>query len=205
MAESATVDPELLTPADVMDEQLSELVDALAATGAEVFLTNMPHVTLLPITEEKRLAAIEAAVAAAAGVGGDTDAAAVAEEVAVAARIAEVDAMADVYNEQLLTHAARHGNVHVVDFAGRVADVEQEPIVADGEELTIDKLGGLLSTDGIHFSDAGYAMVGNLVLDAIEAELGIAVPRADMAEVVRGDPYAPSALRDAGVEPDDCD
>ena len=205
LVESAVVEPELLTPADQMDEQLGELVDALAQTGAEVFLTNMPHVTLLPITEEKRQAAIAAAVAAAAGSGGDVDAAAVEEEEAVDARIAEVDAMADTYNAQLDAHAARHANVHVVDFAGKVAEVEVEPLEVDGQVLTIGKLGGLLSTDGIHFSDAGYAMLGNLVLEAIESELGVVVPQADMGAVVAGDPYALGALRQAGVEPDDCD
>ena len=69
---------------------------------------------------------------------------------------------------------------------------------------TVQKFGGLLGTDGVHFSDAGYAMVANLFIDAINAELGLDIPPIDLEPIVRADRASPAALVDAGLPIDQC-
>ncbi len=204
IVEGTGIDPDKLTDEALFRDKLGELLDRTAATGAEVFVANIPRVTLLPATEEKVQAAVRLAEIDAENRGEDPVAAAAAEEEAQRALVAEIEAAGERFNAILDELAANHPTVHVVDFAGRVAEIEETGLHIDGQTVTVDKLGGLLSTDGVHFSDTGYAMVANLFLDAIEAELGVAVPRIDLGPVLRADPYSPSNLRAAGLDPEAC-
>jgi hypothetical protein len=71
----------------------------------------------------------------------------------------------------------------------------------DGQLFKVEKLGGLLSVDGIHFSDTGYALLGNLYITEINRVLGLEVPQADLAVVALTDPFAPATMIDGGLDP----
>jgi lysophospholipase L1-like esterase len=204
VVEGSFVDPDRLTPLDEIRGHMKRLVDRLAATDAVVFLANMPRPTLLPVTAEKRRAFIADAVARAEANGTDTDAAEATATLDIDARIAVVEQAWLDYNAALDELTAPHANVHVVDFATAVAEIEATPLTIDGTVVTVQKFGGLLSVDGVHFSDTGYAVLANLFLDAIAVETGVDIPRIDLGPVLAADPHGASALRAGGVEPNEC-
>ncbi len=205
VVESQFIDTEKLTPVDDVRRDLTELVDRLEATGAEVFLANMPRATLLPATADKRAAAIERARSYAESIGEDVDQAVADETLAVDGRIAEVEERGYAYNAILEELAATRPTIHVVDFAGRVAEIEADELEIGGPTLSIRKFGGLLSTDGVHFSDTGYAMVANKFIETINADLGLSLEAIDLVPVLAGDPYSPAALAEGGLVVSSCD
>lgn len=205
IVEGATIDPSRVTPDEVFRPKLEELVARTAGTGAEVFLANMPRPTTLPATDEKIRAAVHAAEELATLNGEDPVAAGAAELADQEERASRVDEAGARFNAMLEEVAADYPNVHVVDFAGEVERIQAEGLMVDGATLSVRKLDGLLSTDGVHFSDTGYAMLANLFLDAIEADLGVVVPRADLGLALATDPYAPDALLGQGLDVTACD
>jgi lysophospholipase L1-like esterase len=183
------IEPNLIPPLDEFEADLRTLLDALEATGAETFLATVPRPTLLPVTAERAVVMRES---------GATE-----EEVGTA--VAAVEAMALAYNASLQVIASERPTVHVVDLAAAVVELEADGgLEVGGQWLTLGKMGGLLSLDGIHFSDVGYALVANLFLEAMQEALGWDVSLVDLEEVVAGDPFSPAALRAAGLEPDLC-
>ncbi|MBT3221103.1 MAG: SGNH/GDSL hydrolase family protein [Proteobacteria bacterium] len=186
---SEAVDPTLLTPLDEFEEALVELVERMAATNAEVFLSNMPRATLLPLTKIRRQAALER---------GETE-----EE--VDARLDEIEAMGDAYNAILAVEAAKFDNVHLVDLATEVATIEADGLQVGDQKLSVDKFDGLLSTDGIHFSDLGYAMIANLFIDKMNQVMDLDITEVDLVEVIEGDFHSPQALIDGGLDLDSCE
>ena len=204
IVESLYVDTTKLTPVPQLRADLTELVDRLEATGAEVFLANMPRATVLPATADKREAAIRRARLSAENAGTDVDLAVAEETAAVDARIAEVESVGAEYNAILAELAAARPTIHLVDFAGRVAEVERDELTVDGVQLSIRKFGGLLSTDGVHFSDTGYAMLANVFVETLNADLGMNLETIDLAPVLAADPYSPTALADGGLVVGDC-
>ncbi len=202
---SSFVDPDQLTPPEELRIDLSDLLDRLEATGAEVFVANMPRATLLPATADKRAAAIEQARQIAEQTGADPIQAMADEEIAVDARIQTVEDVGDEYNAILDELAASRPTIHVVDFGGLVAEVEATGLEVNGQVLTVRKFGGLLSTDGVHFSDAGYAMVANLFIEKINDDLGLSLEPLDLGPIVEADPFSPTALVEGGLDPSLCD
>jgi lysophospholipase L1-like esterase len=183
------IDPDLIPPLDAFEANLRVLLNAVEATGAETFLATVPRPTLLPVTAERGLLMREE---------GATP-----EEVQAA--VEQVEAMALAYNAAFEAMAADRPTVHVVDLATAVAELEADGgFEVGGQWLTLEKMGGLLSLDGIHFSDVGYALVASLFLEAMEEALGWEVPGIDLEEILADDPFSPAALRAAGLEPDLC-
>ncbi len=183
------IDPTLIPPLDEFEADLRILLDALEATGAETFLSTVPRPTLLPVTAERSLVMRES---------GATE-----EEVATA--VASVEEIALAYNATFKAIASERPTVHVVDLAAAVVELETDGgLEVGGQWLTLDKLGGLLSLDGIHFSDVGYALVANLFLEAMQETLGWEVSPVDLEEVVADDPFSPASLQAAGLDPDLC-
>jgi lysophospholipase L1-like esterase len=166
--------------AEILDG-IAEVVETLAATGAEVFLANLPGTSLLPVTAEKRRISIEAGV---------TD---------VDQRIAALDALTDRANQALAAAAAGHANVHVVDLHGWAARIAVDGIAVGDQVLRPAKFGGLVGLDGIHFTDTGYAVVANVFLQAINAAWNTSFPQVDLAPVLADDPESPVALAAAGL------
>jgi len=199
------IDPALITPFDELDADLTAVVTRLAATGAQVFLANMPRPSILPLTGTKKQRMIDAAVDAAHEAGDDPVAAAAEAEAAAEAAIAETDSRTEEMNARLAELADAHINVHVVDLAAAVDEVADNGLNAGAEVLTTKKFGGLLSFDGVHFTDTGYAFVANVFIGAINGELGTDVPLIDLARVVKDDPGSPKAIARAGLDVSQCD
>jgi lysophospholipase L1-like esterase len=182
------IDPSRMTSEQDFAADLVTLLDRLDATGAEVVLATLPRPSLLPATGEQERRMLADGVA----------------EAEIDAAVAEVDARAAAFDALLREEAAARPRVHVVDLAARVGTIAAEGLPVGDEVLRIEKFGGLLSLDGVHFSDTGYALLANLFADQIEADFGVAVPRVDLADVAATDPSRPAALLDAGLQPDAC-
>jgi hypothetical protein len=67
-----------------------------------------------------------------------------------------------------------------------------------GMHLEPRAFGGLLSLDGLHFSDTGYALLAAEFAEAINAALGTRIPELDLGAVMAEDPYSVERLRAAG-------
>jgi hypothetical protein len=89
--------------------------------------------------------------------------------------------------------------VHVFDLASEVQKILGNGVDVNGVHLTGAKLGGLLSLDHMHFSDTGYAVLANFVIDTLNAALGTHIPSVDLAAVNASDPFSPANLAAAGV------
>jgi len=157
-----------------ISELLPPIVERLAATGAEVFLADTPNPEILE-----------------GSVGGSSPG----EEEAI---------LSQEYNAILVEVAADYPNVHVVPLSARADLMVEEGLLVGDEALNHHMLGGLLSFDGLHFSDSGYALAAQLFVDEINASLGTDMPDVDMGQIVAGDMHTPSAVRSAGREPSDC-
>ena len=174
---SAPVSFELLTEEDPFVADLELALERLAATGAEVFLSNLPRVDRLP-----RIAQA----------GHDP------------AELAIVSERGERFNALLDEHAGRHDNIHVVDAYGFVEE-NPDGLEGDGFRLSLSTLGGLISYDGVHFTDTANALIAQLIADAITEELGIEVPEVPLATVLAKDPHSPFVLEVYDRDPEDCE
>lgn len=161
---------------------LRTVLGRLDATGAHVFLATGPDATLLPRYDAK-VAALRAQGFSDAEARGWRD---------------ELRARIGRFNAILLAEAAQHPRVRVVDLAAKVQEVFERGLDVGGTHLGPAPFGGLLSLDGMHFSDTGYAVLANAFLEAMNEELGAALPLVDVKAVHAADPYAVAALRAAG-------
>jgi len=181
------IDPSFSTPVDELKEDLRLFVDRMAATGAQVFLADLPKPSMLPVTQKKQ-AIMER--------DGVTD---------VVARIETIDAMAVEINAALALEAARFDNVHLVPIASHVATLEVEGLPVGDQLLHTKPFGGLLGLDGVHFTNTGYALVANAFIMTINETLDTDVPLIDLAAVMATDPESPKAIQAAGFDPALCD
>ncbi|MCO4768894.1 MAG: hypothetical protein KDA24_02615 [Deltaproteobacteria bacterium] len=156
------------TAVEDMEENLPPLIARLAATGAEVFLADMPDISILrgslgdePLGEDEQ-------------------------------------SLADEVNAVLYAEVDRHDNVHVVPVAERALQIATDGLELGDQTLNGEMLGGILSFDGLHFSSTGYALVADMFVDTINNELGTAVPAIDVAAVLAEDIHSPNAVLDAG-------
>lgn len=166
-----------LTEEAAYEADLVFTLERLAATGAEVFLVNLPKVDRLPRIIQAEHDPYELAIVVERG---------------------------QRFNQLLDEHAAHHSNIYVVDA---YSYVEEHPDgLTQGEyTFSMGTLGGLISYDGIHFTDTGNAMVAQLVLDAITEELGVELPEVPMVSVVTRDPHSPMVSEVYGRDVDACD
>jgi hypothetical protein len=171
------VDFDRLTEEADFTADLEETLDRLAATGAEVFLANIPRVDRLP-----RIAQVH----------HDPD------------ELAIVLERAERFNALLSEHAAAHDTIHIVDTYQYVED-HPDGLVTDRFTLSLGTLGGLISFDGVHFSDTGNALVTQLFIEAIEDTLGVDFPELPLASILARDPHSPFVLEVHGRDPAACD
>jgi len=189
------IDVELATPLEEMEADLVRVVARLAATGAYVFLGNLPAPNLLPVTSAKRtsmLAAVEEEARAELAAEIDT-------------QIDEIVIRAAACNDALQTQADLYPNVFVVDLAIATKGLAAAGLTVGDQHLNTGKFGGLLGLDGIHFTDTGYALIANLFLNAINKELGVDIPYVDFHAILERDMESPKNLKAQGVDGSLCD
>jgi hypothetical protein len=128
-------------------------IDAvLAQLPGEAWVANLTAPSLLPVSRDT--------VAQAVDRGDDTEEHQLAE-------LAEVDALAARLNTHLAEAAP--ANVHVVDLADAVAALADSGLEVGDQTYTIEKFGGLVSLDGLHFTPVGNGFLANTFLDAMGA------------------------------------
>jgi lysophospholipase L1-like esterase len=176
-----------MTPLETYLANIDRAVDALAATGAQVFLANLPSPVDLPFFQAKRARLAEE---------GMTENAALV--------FAAIHEGVVAGNARLATQAEGFDTVHVVDIAGLVSGWMTQGVQVGDERLWIEQYGGLIGLDGLHFSDTAYALVANAMLARINIVMGASVALIDVVEVWRHDRERPEALRDDGLEVSAC-
>ncbi len=82
-------------------------------------------------------------------------------------------------NAIIAVQAAIHGAV-VVDLFSLFDDLHAHGYKAGGVTLTTDFLGGLFSLDGLHPTDAGYAIMANRFIQTMNANLSTKIPPANV-------------------------
>lgn len=205
----AIVTPSGIRPANLTSESrlrnnIERVTADLASMGAEVFLPNLPDPTLLPTTWETAADEIDKTRAAAIARGDDPDEAEAAVQKDIERRLDIILDRWQAATEALETEAAKYDNVHVVDLAGLVESMRADGPTLNGQRISVDRLGGLLSTDDLHFSDTGYAIVAQALLDEIERVTGVSAEPIDLAAVHAGDPYREEALVERGLDLEAC-
>lgn len=88
--------------------------------------------------------------------------------------------------------------MHVVDLYALVNEVIHNGVDVSGQHLSGKPFGGLLSLDGMHFSDTGYAIMANAYVDAVNSALGTSIAKVELVTVLANDPYSVEKLRAAG-------
>lgn len=184
------IDSSEVTPVESFEVDLTETLARLSATGAQVFVANAPQPGVLPAAAERKRWLLAQ--------GYDT-----AEH--IDEELAAIDALAETFNQILDEKAAEHDNVHVVDLSGIVEEVSGSGITVGDELVTVERFGGLVSIDGLHFSDTGYAVLTNAFVDTINETLGTSVPAVDLQAVLAADPFAPANLVAAGLDVEACE
>ncbi|MCP4808001.1 MAG: SGNH/GDSL hydrolase family protein [Proteobacteria bacterium] len=179
------VDLNMITDEDTWEADILRLLDQLSESDAEVFLANSPRPGLLPAAKDQVARADD--------------------PVSEQAKVDEADAITVRYNARLDELAADYPQIHVVDAWQYAEDLGEFGLESDGQQLSTQRYGGLLSLDGVHFTDTGYAAFGNLFFDAIEDELGVSVERLDLDAITAADARSPRALTEAGLDLDACD
>jgi lysophospholipase L1-like esterase len=179
---------EEMTSTDVFLENITKIVDRLAATGAQVFVATLPAPTYLPFFHAKR---------ARLASEGLTENAAIVFEA--------IDTGVAAGNARLKEQAALYSNVHVVDLAAQVNDWATSGVNVGSDTLSITQYGGLVGLDGLHFTDTAYALIANTFLDKIDEVLGTEIPRIDLAAIWAQDREHPEALKASGFDITQCE
>lgn len=196
IASSWRFDPDEMTPLDEAQPALIALIERLADTGAEVFIATLPRPSLIAVTASQRQAAIGHRMQ-------DGDTREQAEEWADS-RLAAIDARGAALDATVYEQAARFGNVYTVPVNASLVRIETEGLVVGDEVLTPRAFGGLLSTDGIHFSDTGYALLANETLAVMEDAWDVTLPRVDLQAVRAQDPWSAQRLASDGLDIEQC-
>jgi len=189
------IDLERATPLEDLERDLELVVARLAATGAYVFLANLPAPSLLPASAEKRRAMLAQAPLEER------------EELAqkIDADIDEILFRTEACNAALGREADRYEKVFVVDLAVATEGLAKVGLKLGGDRLTVEKFGGLLGLDGVHFTDTGYALIATLFLNEINKQLGVDIPYLDFEAVLEADVESPQKLLEGGLDPSLCD
>lgn len=156
--------------ADEIGTELLAQLERLEATGAEVVLATLPDVTLLSGIQEQT---------------SEDD------QAFMRARVGE-------YNTRLIDAAASRDWLHVVDLA-TVVDSWDGGVDVGDKRLSVELFGGLISLDGVHFTDTGYAIAAEEVLKVLRADFGLDLPSIDIEAVLAQDTRSPEALASAGL------
>ncbi len=206
-------DASFLTPSHAFKDAYEEMMDRLAATGADIVVANVPDATVIPfLTPAEDLAAAfgipTGLLRPTLGIGpGDfvtPDAFPVIEDilnmeaspplaadvVLDAGEVARLRAATKAFNKFIAKQAEEHGAA-LFDVHGFLNRIDAEGTVVDGATLTTDFLGGLFSLDGVHPTNTGYALLANEFIEVMNAHFGAAIPPLsddELAAILADDP-----------------
>lgn len=175
--------PELITPVATLQPLLATITERLGKLHGQFFIATLPDLTFIP-----NVVALRASTIAS---GKETPA-------SFDALVQQIQQATDQLNAALVAAMAPYPNLHVVDFHGEAETDLTQGIVVSGQTLTVAQFGGLLSLDGLHFTDTGYAVLANLFINTMNPVLGTHIPDIDLAAVLAEDPLSPDALRAQG-------
>jgi lysophospholipase L1-like esterase len=202
--------------------RITMLLDALADTGAEMAVANLPdptHIAALrraagEVTScQVNAGGLVQPVAADDLLPIDLDRRSLPTpscgDVLDAAERAHVRATVASYNAEIAAaiadvQARRGIGIAAVDVAARVDDLAANGVDVTGDglpDLTTRYLGGIFSLDGIHPTKTGNALLANAFIDAINARFGEVIPQVDVVRAAAHDPLARSRFRPAGEPP----
>lgn len=120
---------------------------------------------------------------------------------------AQVAGLNAAYNQAIAAAVAASGsNVALVDLNTVFATAATSGYtVAPGETMTLQFGGGLLSFDGLHPSNVGYAVMANAFIATSNAAFGTTIPQLTAAQIatiangngstIPADPYNPFAIK----------
>ena len=184
VSESDDLHFDKITDLTIIKPLLVEMMARLGKLHGQYFIANMPSFSFLPnvvAVKQTRLAA-----------GSDTEA-------SYQAKIDQLDQITSDYNAALADAMRPYANLHLVDFKAKVDEIKVQGQVVGGERLTVEKFGGLLSFDDLHFSDTGYALYANLFVQVLNDVLHTSLPVVDLEAVHATDEASPARLRALGL------
>ena len=207
---NGTVNADTLTPIETFRARTREVFAALAATGAEGVVLNVPDVTVSPflfsIGDIQELLAANGVVLSEEQIQflfgvrrGDhvilTGVQAIAlgqrptrEQVLTRRELKQIKRRTRQFNATLRAEADALGWAYV-DANAFLNDVDRRGYHVPGVgTLTTDYLGGIFSLDGVHPTNTGQALVAKLVLEAINAKYGTSFDTPDIAAIAAADP-----------------
>jgi hypothetical protein len=219
---ATSTNPNAPTPSPmVFRQRMTRLLDALADTGAEMAVANLPdptHVAALrraanDVTTCRTPNGVVQPVAVDDLLPIDLDPRTLpvpsCGDVLDAAERAQIRSTVGLLNAEIAAAIAdvelRRGvGIALVDVATRVDELAANGVDVTGDgapDLTVRYLGGIFSLDGIHPTKTGNALIANVFIEAINARFGEFIPAVDVARVAARDPHTRSPFRPAGEPP----
>jgi lysophospholipase L1-like esterase len=180
---SSIPDLSALTALTDVQAALGALIAQLDSTGADYFLATCPDVTVLPAYAAKVQCLLAAGYSQAEATGWVGS---------IQQRITDI-------NSALEAASSSHPKLHVVDLYTYVGNVWVNGADVGGTHLSPKPFGGLLSLDGLHFSDTGYALLAEQYVKAVNAALGTFIPDVDPVPVLAEDPFSVANLQAQGM------
>jgi lysophospholipase L1-like esterase len=90
--------------------------------------------------------------------------------------ISKLKSLVAVYNETIAKVAAKYGAA-LIDFHHLFAEIKSKGYAVGGKTFSLDfPLGGLVSSDGIHPTSLGYAIIANEYIRGINRAFGYRIP-----------------------------
>jgi lysophospholipase L1-like esterase len=197
-------DASLLTPAGDFADDYVELIDTLAATGATLVIANLPDAASIPfLTPVEEVAEILGLsleeLAFITGVGpGDLLTPDAFPKIGVefplpddvvldAGEVAEIKERTAELNAVIAQVAAEFGATFV-DINAVIGRAVERGLVVGGQRLTMNFLGGLVSLDGVHPTNTGYARIANAFIQAINDAHDADIPKVKLTDAKEADP-----------------
>ena len=203
-------DASLLTPLTDFQAAYAEVMSRLSATGATLVTANIPDVASIAfLTSAEKVAATVGVplsiIGPALGIGaGDfvvPDAFAhigailhglepgplAPNLVLDAGEVATIRVAVSDYNAFIAAQASAHGAA-LVDIHSLVDELHEKGLVAGGQRLTIDFLGGLFSLDGVHPTNTGYALFANKFIHALNTQFAAGIAPVSLEQIKKSDP-----------------
>ncbi len=215
-------DPSQLTPLEDFETDYSEVMRRLAATGATLVVANIIDETLIPFLTSAEEAAllfeVPIEVLGSLGIGpGDFVTPDAFQEifdiltgvmfpplsdsvVLTAQEASTIRSRIDAFNA-VIAQQVEENDAALVDLHALVDSINAKGLVVHGQRLTLDFMGGLVSLDGVHATNTGYAVIANEFIKVLNTKFHAGVPRISIRQIQKNDPLVfpeagrpPSAL-----------